>query len=294
MSLYKKIFILFFLCYFTFLLFSQAGAVGEIKILENGNGVIKFGIYDISVSKMKGKSVYFAFKISQNGKPLENSYLTVVEQDVIYDPAYWNGEAFWFRYNYDNIIEGGGIANNIFKGTFYIMDGITKKPIFKKDISFTLNFNETEGANMESNYKDFIIEYGESKGYTISIYAGKIYEKKPTGKTIPMDNNPLSANYIYETETKSAVIVDSDIKAIIDIFNKNGWYSLKSEMDSMDRYDYVWLRLKDEKDDITIYQGTSKMSGNKIPDNMQRIINYIKGTSKYPFIFLYFLFSIFF
>ena len=172
-----------------------------------------------------------------------------------------------------------------------IMDNYTGKSIFKKDINFTLNTGENnygrnssisnnkdkEKNNMNSAFKDVVIEYGESGGYSITISEAVIYVKNPTGNTIQMDDNPASSNFIMETNSKQAAINDNDIKQLIDVFYNNRWTSLSSKMDSMDRYDYVWLRLKDAKGDKSVQIGTSEMSGNVIPAEMKTIISYMKS-----------------
>lgn len=166
---------MFFLLSLSFFLlsvpgWSQSGIVGNLEVIDDGGGMIKFNIYDVQIKGMKKLEVHFGMRISQAGDWLEDSWVATPPERIIYDPVYWEGLAIWFHYPLEYLMQAGDPDQPYF-GSFFAVDTGGDKVIVRRDIEFSLAADETETG--------FMIEPEE--GSIVSafnwVYAGKRWKE---------------------------------------------------------------------------------------------------------------------
>ncbi|MBN2735764.1 MAG: hypothetical protein JXR70_02205 [Spirochaetales bacterium] len=96
-----------------------------------------FKVYDFSIKGMKTKSITAALQLSQNDVPFEGSFVKLDPIKINYDPALWRGEAFWFYFDVDLLMEWGD-PTQPYKASFLVFESAKNQLIFQKDISYSL------------------------------------------------------------------------------------------------------------------------------------------------------------
>ncbi|MBN2440159.1 MAG: hypothetical protein JXJ04_02400 [Spirochaetales bacterium] len=172
----KRIFIL--ICYLSIssqLSFAASAQVGYIEI-EHKENRIYFHIYDMVVSGMKNRNIQVEFWLSQGENWISTSQIALDPQKVIYDPAYWNDEAYWFYYEYKEFANYGDPQSS-FWGSFFVMDDANNTVLARKDIEFKLPDSvlgtyvaPTEKDDSSYNAKDYYV--ADHSWY----YVGKYYK----------------------------------------------------------------------------------------------------------------------
>jgi hypothetical protein len=130
--------------------FSQTGIIGNIDITQNVNNGIKVTINNVVVGGMLGKKAHFGVMVSQSGAWLNDSWKSTYPDEVKYDPAYWDGEAFTFYYTYDYLNTNGNKLD-YYSVTFFIMESGGNTVVARKDTGFRIPADEKSGNNNSSN-----------------------------------------------------------------------------------------------------------------------------------------------
>ncbi|MBN2535228.1 MAG: hypothetical protein JXB88_20270 [Spirochaetales bacterium] len=144
-------FLLLFLILFSYqVAFSGSADIGSIKIEHNKENRVYFRVHDMVVYGMKSKYIHVEFWLSQNAQWINSSAIILDPQEVYYDPSYWNGEAYWFYYGYQEFSSYGD-PYSPFWGSFFVIDHATNTVIAQKDIEFSLPDNVL-GSGDSSEY----------------------------------------------------------------------------------------------------------------------------------------------
>jgi hypothetical protein len=95
--------------------------------LDDNNSIV-FEVYDLSVTEMKGKQLYFGFCLAQGGNWLDGTWQATESQTAGYSSAYWNGKACWFTYKY-SLLDNFNDRRKSYTGTFFIVNTSTNSTI---------------------------------------------------------------------------------------------------------------------------------------------------------------------
>ena len=129
--------VLFFLIVPGSLLFCQSARVERIEVEHNRENRVYFRVYNMVVHSMKGRKIHTEFWLSRNGSWIPSSRVRLDPVVVLHDPSYFNGEAYWFWYNYDDFATYGDPYQS-FWGSFFVYDYDTEALLLQKDIEFSL------------------------------------------------------------------------------------------------------------------------------------------------------------
>jgi hypothetical protein len=163
--------ILIFLCIIPFFCqFSFAGSaeIGYINIEHNKLNRVYFHIYNMVVYGMKNKNIHVEFWLSQGGEWISNSQIPLDPQRVLYDPAYWNDEAYWVYYGYEEFINYGD-PHTPFWGSFFVYDSASNTIILQHDIQFNLPDSVIGGSNIPPRDDDPVKDTGD--GHYVSSHS---------------------------------------------------------------------------------------------------------------------------
>ncbi|MBN2736305.1 MAG: hypothetical protein JXR70_04945 [Spirochaetales bacterium] len=147
---------------------SSFATAGDLTV-DFGDEGVTFYIYDVVVSGMMGKKVTMEFQLSQGPDWLSGTLIQLDPIEVIYDPSYWNGEAFWFYYPYSEFYkEDYGDYTKDYWGSFFVVKD-NGDDLIQKDIQFNVYehmadaySDEDSSASASGNYDyDYDDEYDD-------------------------------------------------------------------------------------------------------------------------------------
>lgn len=148
-----------------------AGDLRSIEYKESADGKMVFYTYDMMVSGMKGKEIHVEFWISQGNDWMPNSKVSLAPEKVLYDPAYWNGNAHTFSYPLE-MFKKFGDSEKPYWGTFYIIDTAADTIIFTKDVQFTLPSTNTRTTTITPPATDYFSSWSVS--YLYPLFFGNV------------------------------------------------------------------------------------------------------------------------
>lgn len=257
--------------------YSESGSIGDIEVSFEDESV-KITVYDVSVKGMKGKKVHFGFQLSQDGEWIDDSWKGIDPQEVLYNPAYWNDEAFWCPYSYEFLYSCGD-PEIPFYCTFFIINTNEGSVIERKDIEFSLYYVlEEEGRKpMNESYLDVEIEYRIALGDTILIKDGILYYSYVVDYS---SDSPVSANVTTSYETIEADLTPSDIESLLGVFYENNWHDLREGygVAADQRYYPESIRMKDSSGEKTVmYRSGQTEEEYPRPEEFDNIVWAIKA-----------------
>jgi hypothetical protein len=268
---------LFFTCIYSH---SESGSIGDIDVSYDDDSVI-ITVYDVSVKGMKGKEVHFGFQLSQDGEWIEDSWKGIEPQTVLYNPAYWNDDAFWCPYSYE-YLSSYGDPKLPFYCSFFIINTAKGSTIGRKDIEFSLYdiLEEEEEIPMSESYLEVEIEYRKALGDRILIKDGTLYYSYVVDYSY---DNPVSANVTTSYETVEAELTPLDIESLCTVFYENNWHNLREGYGVAEnqRYYPEIIRMKDtsgEKE--VIYRGGQGEEEYPKPVEFDNIVRAVKDLNE--------------
>jgi hypothetical protein len=129
---------------------AQEATIGDIRITFDYQQGIRLNVYNLTVKGMKNKQIHFGFGIAQAGQWLENTWVELKPETVLYDPANWRDSACWFSYTYE-LLQNKGKPAEAYWGSFFIMDTAKNQVLARKDISFSLPGSVSGNGNESEN-----------------------------------------------------------------------------------------------------------------------------------------------
>jgi hypothetical protein len=165
------LFILLFFTLFSYQsVFAGSAEVGYIDVEHNRENRVYFRVYDMIVYGMKNKYIHVEFWLYQGEDWIDSSSIVLDPQEVIYDPSYWNGEAYWFYYGYEEFTSYGD-PYSPFWGSFFVVDHATNDILLEEDIQFSLPDNVLGSGDSSGEYtptEDYSSSYSDDDYYVVS------------------------------------------------------------------------------------------------------------------------------
>lgn len=188
-------------------LFGQTGSVGDIRLVSGEGNEIMFEVYDLSVTGMKGRQIYFAFCLSQNGQWVRGSWVQIQNQSVGYSPAYWNGKACWFTYDMDKLADASDLTK-AYSGTFFIVIAADDGTIASASIPFNLKgasspsstrttYDEEQTETASGGEKNMMDYFREAEGRLVRGYGSLKKDPKIVGEWMSIVAGPRRSYSVF-------------------------------------------------------------------------------------------------